>query len=227
MNKKYALIAAAGSGTRMGSFLPKQFLCINEKPILYYTIRCFQETFSDINIILILPGDYLEFGKQLIQEYFPEKIIQLVAGGDTRFQSVQNGLKLVGEDSIVFVHDGVRCLASSELLKRCYEAATKTGSAIPVIRCKDSVRLCTENKHAVFDRNKVLLVQTPQTFQSNILLPAFQTAYKDSFTDEASVLEEYGARLTLVEGEETNIKITTPSDLLLAEAILKINQKTG
>jgi 2-C-methyl-D-erythritol 4-phosphate cytidylyltransferase len=130
-------------------------------------------------------------------------------------------LKLVEEESIVFVHDGVRCLLTKELIHRCYQKALETGSAIPAITSKDSIRLLDKEDSEAFDRNKVMLVQTPQTFQSKILLPAFQVEYKDEFTDEATVVEDYGVKISLVEGEENNIKITRPVDLLIAERILE------
>ena len=133
---------------------------------------------------------------------------------------MKNGLKLVEEESIIFVHDAVRCLASVDLIHRCYETALQTGSAIPVIVSKDSVRIINEEGSEVIDRNKVMLVQTPQTFHSKILLPAYDIDYKDKFTDEASVVEAYGLNVSLAEGEETNIKITRPIDLLIAEKLL-------
>jgi 2-C-methyl-D-erythritol 4-phosphate cytidylyltransferase len=144
----------------------------------------------------------------------------MATGGETRFHSVKNGLKLVEEESIIFVHDAVRCLASVDLIHRCYEMVLQTGSAIPVIASKDSVRIINEEGSEVVDRNKVLLVQTPQTFHSKILLPAYDIDYKDKFTDEAAVVEAYGLKVAIVEGEETNIKITRPIDLIIAEKIL-------
>lgn len=133
---------------------------------------------------------------------------------------MKNGLALVEDESVVFVHDGVRCLLTIELIHRCYGQAVETGTAIPAIASKDSIRLITEEGNAAFDRNKVMLIQTPQTFHSKIIVPAFQIDYKDKFTDEATVAEAYGMKVSLVEGEETNIKITRPVDLLLAEQIL-------
>jgi 2-C-methyl-D-erythritol 4-phosphate cytidylyltransferase len=217
---KYAIIVAGGSGTRMGGNLPKQFLLLKNKPVLYYTIRAFLEAYDDLKIILVLPVEYTDMGQEIIDAWFDKDRIRITTGGDSRFQSVKNGLQMVEEESIIFVHDGVRCLLSTGLIHACYAKAVETGSAIPVVKSKDSVRLLTEEGNDAIDRNKVMLVQTPQTFHSKILLPAFNIDYKDKFTDEATVVEAYGLKVSLVEGEETNIKITTPMDLMLAESIL-------
>lgn len=215
---------AGGSGTRMQNNLPKQFLLINNKPVLYYSIKTFLDAFDDLQIILVLPVDYTDMGQEIIDAWFDKSRIRITAGGDTRFQSVKNGLQLVGDDSIVFVHDGVRCLLSVDLVHRCYNQAIETGTAIPVIASRDSVRLLNETGNDAFDRNRVMLVQTPQTFHSKILLPAFNIDFKDKFTDEATVVEAYGIKVTLVEGEENNIKITRPVDLVSAEKILGDHQ---
>ena len=222
--KKYAIIVAGGAGTRMGANLPKQFMLLKGKPVLYYTIRAFVEAYDDLQVILVLPVDYIEIGQQIINAYFDKNRISSTAGGDTRFQSVKNGLDLVEEESIIFVHDGVRCLLTKELIHRCHHKALETGTAIPAIASKDSIRLLSKEGSEDFDRNKVMLVQTPQTFQSKILLAAFQTDYKDEFTDEATVVEAYGVKISLVEGEENNIKITRQVDLLVAEKILEEKQ---
>jgi len=218
--KKYAIIVAGGSGTRMGGHLPKQFMLLRDKPVLYYTLKTFIESYEDLQVILVLPMDYTDMGQEIIDAFFDKDRIRITAGGDTRFQSVKNGLALVEEESVVFVHDGVRCLLTKELIHRCYAMAAETGTAIPAIPSKDSIRLITDEGNAAFDRNRVMLIQTPQTFHSKIIVPAFQIDYKDKFTDEATVAEAYGMKVSLVEGEETNIKITRPVDLLLAEQIL-------
>jgi len=219
--KKYAIIVAGGSGTRMGSNTPKQFLMLKNKPVLYYTINQFLNAYEDIQIILVLPVNYTEMGREIIDAYFDPERIRITAGGDTRFQSVKNGLQLIEEESVIFVHDGVRCLLSKELIHRCYEEALATGSAIPVIPSRDSVRLQHEDSNEALERKKVVLVQTPQTFHSKILLPAFQIDDKDKFTDEATVVEAYGLKVTLIPGEENNIKITTPLDLVVAEMVME------
>ena len=217
---KVAVIVAGGNGTRMNSTIPKQFLLLKGKPILYYTIQTFLQSYDDLNIILVLPEEYIAAGQEIIDAFFDYKRIQITAGGRTRFHSVQNGLALVTEESMVFVHDGVRCLLTKELVKRCYEAAIESGSAIPVVDCKDSVRIIKGELNEAIDRTRVKLVQTPQTFHSKILLPAFKIDYKDKFTDEATVVEAFGLNVNLVEGEENNIKITKPADLIVAEQLL-------
>ena len=205
----------------MGGTLPKQFMLLKDKPVLFYSLKTFLDAYDDLQIILVLPPAFTDMGQEIIDAFPGKERIRITTGGETRFQSVKNGLKLVQEESIIFVHDAVRCLASVDLIHRCYETALQTGSAIPVIVPKDSVRIINEDGSEVIDRNKVLLVQTPQTFHSKILLPAYDIDYKDKFTDEATVAEAYGLKVALVEGEETNIKITRPIDLLVAHKILE------
>jgi 2-C-methyl-D-erythritol 4-phosphate cytidylyltransferase len=217
---KYAIIVAGGTGSRMGSNLPKQFMMLRDKPVLYYSIKTFLDAYDDLEIILVLPAAFTNIGEEIIDAYFDKERVKIAIGGDTRFQSVKNGLKLVEGESIIFVHDAVRCLLSVNLIHRCYELAMRTGAAVPVIPSKDSVRILNDDGNGAMDRNKVMLVQTPQTFHSKILLPAFDIDYKDKFTDEATVVEAYGLRVSLAEGEETNIKITRPVDLVMAENIL-------
>ena len=204
----------------MGNHLPKQFMLLKDKPVLYYSLKAFLDAYEDMEIILVLPVDYTDMGQEIIDAFFDKDRVRITAGGDTRFQSVKNGLALVEEESIIFVHDGVRCLITKDLIQRCYEEAHKTGSAIPVVPSKDSVRLITEEGNDAIDRNNVMLVQTPQTFHSKILIPAYQIDYKDRFTDEATVAEAFGLKVALIPGEEYNIKITRPVDLLVAERIL-------
>ena len=219
--KKYAVIVAGGSGLRMNSHIPKQFLLIKNKPLLFYAIDVFLKAFDDLEIILVLPEEHISKGQEIIDAWFDSSRISICPGGRTRFHSVQNGLSLINVDSIIFVHDGVRCLVTTDLIVRCYNQAKKSGSAIPVITSKDSIRLLTEEGHIALDRNKVMLVQTPQTFHSKILLNAFKIDYKDKFTDEATVVEAFGIKVNLIEGEENNIKITTPGDMFIAEQIIK------
>ena len=227
--KKYAIIVAGGSGKRMGSALPKQFLMLHGKPVLYYTIKTFLEAYDDLQIVLVLPEDYTDLGREIIDAYFDYNRIQITSGGETRFHSVQNGLRLINDEAIIFVQDAVRCLVTADLVHRCYEHTLQMGSAVPVVIAKDSVRLLNEelNDNEVIDRNKVVLVQTPQTFHSRILLPAFEIDFKERFTDEATVVESYGLKISLIEGEENNIKITRPVDLLIAEKLLEAEGVLG
>ena len=226
--KKYAVIVAGGSGSRMGAAVPKQFLLLKGKPVLWYTLEVFLGAYPDLEIILVVPGTFMEEARVVGDDTRAPRRIRLVAGGGTRFHSVQNGLGLIREESVVFVHDGVRCLASEALIRRCYEQAVLAGSAIPVVDCRDSVRLLTEaGSSTVFDRNKIKLVQTPQTFLSTILLPSYSVGYKEEFTDEATVVEAAGNSVHLVEGEPENIKITLPTDLVVAELILSLRKNTA
>jgi 2-C-methyl-D-erythritol 4-phosphate cytidylyltransferase len=217
--KKIALIVAAGNGSRMNSDIPKQFLLLNNKPVLYYSIKAFSDAYDDVEIILVLPEEHIAKGKEIIDGYFDSSKIKITAGGRTRFHSVQKGLSLINDEAIIFVHDGVRCFVTKDLITRCYDSAVEFGTAVPVIDSADSVRMITKNGNKIVDRNKVKLVQTPQTFHSKILLPAFEIDYKDVFTDEASVVEAFGLKINLVEGEKNNIKITTPQDLELAKVL--------
>src|SRR5689334_2189928 len=166
--KKYAIIVAGGTGTRMGRAVPKQFLMLSDKPVLFYTLKAFLEAYEDLHIILVLPEEYSDIGKEIIDAYFDYSRIEVTFGGETRFHSVQNGLKLVKHESIIFVHDAVRCMVTKDLIRLCYDHTLEMGSAVPVVRSKDSVRMLNEetNDNEIVDRNKIVLVQTPQTFHS-------------------------------------------------------------
>jgi len=218
--KKTAIIVAGGTGQRMGTALPKQFLAIEGKPILLHTVDQFVSAFSDINFVIVLPADYIHEGENLIAASGLVHSFQFVAGGDTRFQSVKNGLAQADPASIVFVHDAVRCLLTPDLIQRCYQQAVEKGSAIPAVSSTDTVRIIEGTKHHVVDRANVMMIQTPQTFNAAILKKAFEQAYQPSFTDEANVLEASGKEVYLIEGEHENIKITRPLDLAIAEYIL-------
>ncbi|MFT3933366.1 MAG: 2-C-methyl-D-erythritol 4-phosphate cytidylyltransferase [Chitinophagaceae bacterium] len=224
--KKYAVIVAGGSGTRMGTEIPKQFLLLNNKPVLWYSLQAFLTAFDDIQIVLVLPANHIEQGTQIIASTKAAERIKITAGGSTRYDSVQNGLKHVTEKSVVFVHDGVRCLVTKDLIQRCYTQAIDKGNAIPAIAVTDSLRTITTEGNDVIDRSKVRSIQTPQTFLSDILLPAFNQPWEVAFTDEASVVEKNGTVIHLIEGAIDNIKITTPLDLLIAERILLEREKS-
>lgn len=219
--KKYAVIVAGGKGLRMKNSIPKQFLLLDEMPVLYYTIKAFLTAFPDIEVVLVLPAHHVAMGQEIVDGYFKDSNITICEGGRTRFHSVKNGLAHVKDiESIVFVHDAVRCLVSPALITKCYEAAVEMGIAIPAIDSKDSLRIVLRNGNRIIDRQKVKLIQTPQTFHSKILLPAYNIDYKVKFTDEASVVESFGLKIHLVEGEESNIKLTTPVDFVIAEKLL-------
>jgi 2-C-methyl-D-erythritol 4-phosphate cytidylyltransferase len=218
--KKYAVVVAGGSGKRMGTDLPKQFMLLGGNAVLFYTLKAFLEAYDDMKIILVLPEEHISRGVQIIQKTEGGQRIEITAGGATRFESVQNGLDMVEYDSIVFVHDGVRCMVSKNLIERCYEQAVEKGSAIPAVAATDSIRIDEGSSHYIMDRNKVRIIQTPQTFHSKILLEAFGQKADPSFTDEASVVEAFGTPVHLIEGEYDNLKITRPIDLLIAEKLL-------
>lgn len=219
--KKYAVIVAGGNGTRMGSAVPKQFLQLKGKPLLWYTLETFLRAFDDLLIILVIPADFEAEGGKLIRQTAAPTRIQTVAGGATRFHSVQNGLRQIKEGSVVFVHDGVRCLVTETLIRRCYSQALEKGSAIPAVAVSDSMRIVEGEGTRPIDRGSLLAVQTPQTFRSNIILPAFQQNYSEAFTDEATVVEAAGHQVFMIEGEKENIKITLPADLVIAEQLLE------
>ena len=219
-SKNIAIIVAGGTGQRMGSVVPKQFLEIEHKAILLHTIDQFVAAFADIEIVIVLPEVYINEGKKIIEKNKFKNTFDFVVGGETRFQSVKNGLSKVTTSSIVFVHDAVRCLLTPALVQRCYQQAVEKGSAIPAVSATDTIRLMEGEKHHLINREDVMLIQTPQTFQSEILLKAFEQNYQASFTDEANVVEASGVPIFLVEGEFENIKITRPLDMAIANYIL-------
>jgi 2-C-methyl-D-erythritol 4-phosphate cytidylyltransferase len=205
---------------RMGSVLPKQFRLIHDKPLIWYTLHVFLKSYKDIHIIMVLPSEYYDAGRAICDEMISAHPIQTIIGGNTRFHSVQNGLSLVQEQSVVFVHDAVRCLLSPSLIHLCFEETLRFGSAIPCVDSKDSVRVLTKTGHQSVKRTDIKLVQTPQTFLSDILIPSYRAEYQEAFTDDASVVEASQHEIHLVEGEVNNIKITTPFDLSIAEELL-------
>lgn len=223
--KTTAVIVAGGKGIRMGTALPKQFLPLLGKPVLYYSIKAFRDAFPNIRIILVLPADQLSYANMVLQSFEAGIDLDIVTGGATRFHSVQQGLAVVEPGNIVFVHDGVRPLIDTDLLLRCYDTARQYGSAIPAIAVSDSIRQCNDGHSVPVNRDLLRIIQTPQTFRSDILIDAFQQEYQESFTDEATVVQAYGEEVMLVEGARKNIKVTTPEDLLIAEALMKAAQQ--
>ena len=218
----YIIIVAGGKGLRMGSDIPKQFLPIGGKPVLMRTIERFREYSADLQIILVLPEAQQDYWKDLCEKYDFKVTYQLANGGQTRFHSVQNGLALVPDDAegVVGVHDGVRPFPSIEVIKNCYETARTKKAVIPVIPVVETVRHLEDEGSVTVPRDKYRLVQTPQTFDIQLLKAANRQPYNDGFTDDASVVESYGHAITLVEGNRENIKITTPYDLKIAEVLI-------
>lgn len=218
--KNNVIIVAGGKGLRMGSELPKQFIPIGGKPVLMHTVEAFYKFDNDMNIILVLPVSHQDYWRQHCTEHNFTIPHIIASGGETRFHSVRNGLALV-EDGLVGVQDGVRPFASTEMIGRCFDAAHHLKAVIPVIDSTDSLRKMVDNeKSKIIDRSTIRLVQTPQVFHADILKKAYETEYKDSFTDDASVVESMGIDIHLVEGETTNIKITTPLDLKIGELLI-------
>ena len=227
----YIIIVAGGKGLRMGSDIPKQFLPIGGKPVLMRTLERFRAYSKDLQIILVLPEAQQEYWHQLCEEYHFEVAYTLANGGETRFHSVQNGLAKIPDDAqgVVGVHDGVRPFPSIEVIRNCYETARTAKAVIPVIHVVETVRhllrsvecgVRSENASKTVPRNEYCLVQTPQTFDIQLLKAANRQPYNDGFTDDASVVESYGHAITLVEGNRENIKITTPYDLKIAEVLI-------
>jgi len=220
--KRYVVIVAGGSGSRMKSDVPKQFIEIGGKPVLMHTIDTFKRFDSAIQIIVVLPSAQIEYWNSLCEKFRFDTHHEVVNGGDTRFHSVSNGLALINEPGIVGVHDGVRPFVSQETLSNSYSTAEKSGNAVPVIDAFESVRQTDDKGNRAIDRTTIKLVQTPQVFRSEQLLKAYQTEFKTSFTDDASVAEAAGYSINLVEGNRENIKITTPFDLKIAEALFTL-----
>ena len=218
----YVIIVAGGKGLRMGSDIPKQFLPIGGRPVLMRTLERFRAYSADLQIILVLPEAQQDYWRQLCEEYHFDVEYQLANGGQTRFHSVQNGLTLVPDDAegVVGVHDGVRPFPSIEVIKNCYETARTAKAVIPVIPVVETVRHLEKESSVTVPRDEYKLVQTPQTFDIQLLKAANRQPYNDGFTDDASVVESYGHAITLVEGNRENIKITTPYDLKIAEVLI-------
>ena len=226
----YIIVVAGGKGLRMGSDIPKQFLPIGDKPVLMRTLERFREYSDDLQIILVLPEAQQEYWQDLCKKYDFKVEYLLANGGQTRFHSVQNGLALVPDDAegVVGVHDGVRPFPSIEVIRNCYETARTAKAVIPVIPVVETLRHISLTSHPLpltsktVPRDEYRLVQTPQTFDIQLLKAANRQPYNDGFTDDASVVESYGHKITLVEGNRENIKITTPYDITVAEAIINI-----
>ena len=220
----YIIVVAGGKGLRMGSDIPKQFLPIGGKPVLMRTLERFREYSEDLQIILVLPEAQQEYWQELCKKYDFKVEYLLANGGQTRFHSVQNGLALVPDDAegVVGVHDGVRPFPSIGVIRNCYETARIAKAVIPVIPVVETVRHLNNDDSMTVPRNEYRLVQTPQTFDIQLLKAANHQPYNDGFTDDASVVESYGHKITLVEGNRENIKITTPYDITVAEAIINI-----
>jgi 2-C-methyl-D-erythritol 4-phosphate cytidylyltransferase len=219
--KKFVVIVAGGSGSRMKAEIPKQFIEICGEPILMKTIRSFFEFNSSFEFIVVLPENQQELWLSLCQKHGFTVAHHLVIGGATRFHSVQKGLKLINSESIVLIHDGVRPLVSADTIERCCRIAEEKGNAIPVLPINESLRKVSNKQNKAVNRNEYFIVQTPQTFRFEQIKKAYFQNFQESFTDDASVVEMTGIAINLVDGNPENIKITTPTDLIIAETYCK------
>lgn len=223
MTKDYIIIVAGGKGQRMGSSVPKQFLLLCGKPVLMHTIEAFHSYSTSLEIILVLPEEQQTHWKELCEEYGFTTPHTVVNGGSTRFESSRNGISAIPDDAdgVVGIHDGVRPLVSAAVIDRCYESARENYAAIPVMPLTDTLRFVGESgcgRNVL--RSDYVIVQTPQVFDIALAKRAFSLPYKESFTDDASVVEDLGCQVSVVEGCRENIKLTTPFDMKVAEAIL-------
>jgi 2-C-methyl-D-erythritol 4-phosphate cytidylyltransferase len=222
--QEYALIVAGGKGTRIKSKTPKQFLELNGKPILLHTIQAFFRYSEKIRVILVLPKDDFETWNQITKTHAFTAPIILQEGGETRFQSVKKGLEKIIGEGLVAIHDGVRPLVSENIIGASYRLAAVHKSAVAAVRLKESLRMTDQDHTKAVDRSRFRLIQTPQTFEIQLIKHAYETKEDESLTDDASVAERAGHAISLFEGSYENIKITTPEDLLVAEALLKAHQ---
>tara|TARA_B000000475_G_scaffold257933_1_gene239573 strand:- start:106 stop:774 length:669 start_codon:yes stop_codon:yes gene_type:complete len=218
--KRYAIIVAGGSGQRMESLVPKQFMELNQKPVLMHTIEKFYSAASSIHIVVVLPKTHHSVWTILCQKHQFSIPHQICEGGASRFQSVRNGLELCTEDSIIAVHDGVRPLIHPDLILNLYHQAELNSAVIPVCPILESIRKAQGEGSKALDRSQYYSVQTPQCFSSDLLQNAYQHDEQETFTDDASVVEALGKNVQLFKGERTNIKLTTPEDFVFAEALL-------
>ena len=226
--KHYAIIVAGGTGSRMNSDVPKQFLLLGGKPILMHTIERFFRADKTIEFIVVIPKNGIDPWKKNCDQHSFTLAHQVIEGGETRFHSVKNGLTAVKEKSIVAIHDGARPFTSNALINSCFSEAEKYGNAVPVIQLNESIRKISGEHSEIADRKSFVIVQTPQCFESEILKKAYTVDHQDIFTDDASVVEFNGIEIYLVQGEPENIKITYPFDLITGESILKkINEKNN
>lgn len=221
----YIIIVAGGKGLRMGGDLPKQFMPLHGKPVLMHTIERFRAYSDELKIILVLPHEQQDYWRQICQKHNFTVEHTVVDGGQTRFHSSQNGVAAVPDDAtgVIGIHDGVRPFVSEETIARCFKAARQFGAALPVLPVTDTLRRVTDDGGYNVQRNDYRTVQTPQTFDAQLLKQAFKQPYSDNFTDDASVVEALGHKVTMVDGNRENIKLTTPFDLVVAEALIKNN----
>ncbi len=219
---KYAIIVAGGKGLRMGSKIPKQFLAMKGRPIIMHTIESFHGYSEEIELILVLPPSNLTFWEELCHRYQFDIPLTVQQGGATRFQSVKKGLQAISGNGLVAIHDGVRPLVSARMIAESYKTAAKNNSAVAAVPMKNSLRKIRTNGSKAVNRARYCIIQTPQTFKVDLIKEAYTVEEKDTFTDDASVWEAVGNHVTLYEGMEKNLKITTFQDLVVAEILMKL-----
>jgi len=219
--RRFVLITAGGSGTRMKSELPKQFLEIAGKPLLIHTFQAFLRFDPALEFVLVLPENQIHYWKERCLKQKFGQPHQIAMSGPTRFHSVKSGLKLVPESSLVAIHDGVRPLVSEKTIEQVFYYAEKFGNAIPAIPASESLRITDHALNQALPREKVRIVQTPQCFRADLIKKAYNRNYKEEFTDDATLLEADGHRIYLVDGSPENFKITTPTDLKIAASLLE------
>lgn len=230
--RKQVLIVAGGKGLRMGGDLPKQFIPLEGKPVLMHTLETFYRWDHTAELLLVLPEEHQAYWQMLCREIGCKVPHEIANGGETRFHSVRNGLEFLAqkanplpgvtqEPSLIAVHDGVRPFVTPEVITACFEAAERDGAAVPVLPMIESVREWREDESHPVDRSRYFTVQTPQVFRSDLLLKAYEQPFSSLFTDDASVVEATGGKIKMVTGNRENIKLTTPFDLMIAEALLK------
>jgi 2-C-methyl-D-erythritol 4-phosphate cytidylyltransferase len=217
------IIVAGGTGSRMQQNLPKQFILLGEKPILMHTIMRFHTYNSEIENVVVLPQNQIAFWKDLCETHQFGLKHTVVAGGETRFQSVKNGMAALKNKGVVAVHDGVRPFVSKEIIAEAFAVAIAKGNSVVAVPLKDSIRQVNGNTNKAVDRSHFRLIQTPQCFRVELLQKAYSLPEESTFTDDASVVERLGEEINLTEGSYENIKITTPEDLLWAEVLIKKN----
>jgi 2-C-methyl-D-erythritol 4-phosphate cytidylyltransferase len=218
--KRYVIIVAGGSGTRMKSAIPKQFMELQGKPVLMCTIHKFFTSLENCSIIVVLAKEHQEEWKALCKQHRFIISHELVDGGETRYASAKNGLTLVPDACIVGIHDAARPLVSATTILKTYEEAELMGNASPAVPLSDSIRRLKGKENTAVDRKDYMIIQTPQCFHAHLIKKAFEKPYRAEFTDDATVLEAYGEKIHLVEGNRENVKITTQEDLIIAEALL-------
>jgi 2-C-methyl-D-erythritol 4-phosphate cytidylyltransferase len=222
--KRSAIIVAGGTGTRMNSDVPKQFLLLSGRPLLMHCLSAFKKASAEIELVIVLPEAFIQEWEKLCRVYGTDIIHKLALGGQTRFHSVKNALSLVSNEGFVAVHDGVRPLVTHELINCSFDSAESCGNAVPAVPVNDSLRSLDGLECRTEDRRRFRIIQTPQVFRASIIKKAYEQVFDVTFTDDATVVERTGEQINLVPGDPRNLKITSPEDLLIAESLFLMNK---